>query len=1092
MPINLLVLELLQEASESGRSAEDVCKDRPDLVGEIRECLRQIDLVRDELDALFPEDDETGAGSAFPSGPSAAPEIPGYSVGDILGRGGMGVVYKARHLRLNRPVAIKMMLNGGFAGPPELARFQREAEALAALEHPNIVRVYDVGESGGLPYFTMEFVDGGNLAEKLGGMPQPARDAATLMAVLASAVEAAHRGGIVHRDLKPANILLTADGTPKITDFGLARRFEAGVGLSMTGARVGTPGYMAPEQVAGHARVSGAATDVYALGAIFYEMLTGRPPFLAETAAETERQVIAEEPAPPTRLNAKVPRDLETICLMCLQKEPKRRYSSAAGLGEDLGRFSRGEPIAARPVGLIERAFKWMRRHPARTVTSFAGLTISVALLVGVWWIISGRTLVTHAFENDLLDARSALRRSDWGGARSALERARGRIGPDGYGDLRRRLDRVGRDYELVGRLDAIWMDRIYQGYRIFREKGGVGYRAAAFEEAFRTAGLLNMEEAPGVVADRLRESDIKDALVAAIDEWAHWVGQSAAARGDGWQLSARREAWLLEVARMADDPDPSGWRDRFRDPAVRRSKEELVRLAASARITETPVSLLVLFGDFLHARGGDGNAFMLSVQQHHPDDLWVNNLLARIALDRNDATEALRHFQAALASRPEAAFLNHDLGMVLHRLGRLTEAVPYLARAVHLDPEDPRLRREFGVSLVNVGRLHEGVEQFDRGLALTHDASERSRIRAELRKCRSLSQDTKEIDSIWRMLMEARPVDQEDWDGYAEFCLYHGRLDAYRTTCRGLIEHFGATEDAHIAERTGRACLLSPDSDEVLRKATALIDRALAHQEARPDWAGPYFMFAKGLAEYRQGRMVSSITIMDGPASTALQSAPRLVSAMARHRLGREEEAIRTFAAAILSTDWRKSKANDRELWIYHVLRREAEAMMLPHLQAFLDGSYRPRDKDEKICLLGVCQFEGRYRAAAGIYEEILASDARLANDLRAGTRYRAACTAASVGAGSGQDAGGLGESERLHWRNQARDWLRADRDLVRKLSKAERVDLPEFSKTWSTDPDLAGLRDTAACKGLHPSEQQEFRALCEEVRILIDGTKD
>jgi serine/threonine protein kinase len=181
MPISPLLLELLDQVTESGRSPEEVCKDRPELLGEVRALLRHLTSVRDELDALFPEDDP--AGSATSPEPCVRPEIPGYSVGDILGRGGMGVVYKARHLRLNRPVAVKMMLNGSFAGPPELARFQREAEALAALQHPNIVQVHDVGETGGLPYFTMELVDGGNLAQKLGGIPQSAREAATLMGV---------------------------------------------------------------------------------------------------------------------------------------------------------------------------------------------------------------------------------------------------------------------------------------------------------------------------------------------------------------------------------------------------------------------------------------------------------------------------------------------------------------------------------------------------------------------------------------------------------------------------------------------------------------------------------------------------------------------------------------------------------------------------------------------------------------------------------------------------------------------------------------------------------------------------------------------
>ena len=269
----------------------------------------------------------------------------------VLGRGGMGVVYKARDRRLNRPVALKMLLAGAYARPDELERFLREAEAEAALRHANIVQVYDVGDLDGRPYFTMEFVEGGSLAQKLAGTPLPAGQAAALLATLAEAVQAAHDGGIVHRDLKPANVLLTADGTPKISDFGLARRLDDGAGLTQSGATLGTPSYMAPEQARGETQRSVPAADVYALGAILYEMLTGRPPFRAETAAETIRQVVEEEPVPPSRLNAKVPRDLETICLKCLHKEPHRRYASAAALAEDLHRFQRGEPIAARPAG---------------------------------------------------------------------------------------------------------------------------------------------------------------------------------------------------------------------------------------------------------------------------------------------------------------------------------------------------------------------------------------------------------------------------------------------------------------------------------------------------------------------------------------------------------------------------------------------------------------------------------------------------------------------------------------------------------------------------------------------------------------------
>ena len=282
-------------------------------------------------------------------------EIPGHEVQEVLGRGGMGVVYRARHVRLNRSVAIKMLLTGANASSAARERFLREAEAVAGLRHPNIVQVHDMGDHDGQPYFTMEFVEGGNLAQKLAGTPQPPRQAAALLATLAEAIEAAHQSGIVHRDLKPANVLLTADGTPKISDFGLARRMEGEAGLTWTGTAVGTPSYMAPEQAEAKPLTWGPAVDIYALGAILYELLTGRPPFRAETAAETLRQVISQDPVPPSRLNAAVPRDPETICLKCLEKDPRRRYASAGALAEDLHRFQRNEPIVACPVGSLER-----------------------------------------------------------------------------------------------------------------------------------------------------------------------------------------------------------------------------------------------------------------------------------------------------------------------------------------------------------------------------------------------------------------------------------------------------------------------------------------------------------------------------------------------------------------------------------------------------------------------------------------------------------------------------------------------------------------------------------------------------------------
>ncbi len=293
------------------------------------------------------------------------PMVPGYEVLGELGRGGMGVVYKARHLGLNRVVALKMILAGGHASAADLDRFQHEAEAVAALQHPNIVQIHAVGAHGGLPYFSLEFCPGGSLDRRLAGTPQPPRAAAALAEALARAVQAAHAQGVVHRDLKPANVLLAEDGTPKITDFGLAKRLDSAAARTATGAALGTPSYMAPEQAAGDTNAIGPAADVYALGAILYECLTGRPPFKAATPAETVLQVLDREPAAVRSLNPQVPKDLETICLKCMEKEPGKRYGSASLLSEDLRRFLGGEPIQARPTGPMERTWRWCRRNPA-------------------------------------------------------------------------------------------------------------------------------------------------------------------------------------------------------------------------------------------------------------------------------------------------------------------------------------------------------------------------------------------------------------------------------------------------------------------------------------------------------------------------------------------------------------------------------------------------------------------------------------------------------------------------------------------------------------------------------------------------------
>jgi WD40 repeat protein/tRNA A-37 threonylcarbamoyl transferase component Bud32 len=336
-----------------------------------------------------------GSSRTADPGPLMLPvSVPGYEILGELGRGGMGVVYKARHRQLGRLVALKMLLGGEFAQDDYRERFRAEAEAVARLQHPGIVQIFDVGEwqadptSPPFPYFTLEYVAGGSLSDRLAGKPQNPVLSAGWLETLSRTVHYAHGQGVIHRDLKPSNVLLTTDGQLKLCDFGVARLLTGSDVHTLSGQVVGTPEYMAPEQAQGRRDETGPATDVYALGTMLYTMLTGRPPFQGESVAATLLHICAQEPVPPSRLQPDVPRDLESICLKCLEKEPWRRYGSAGELAEDLRRFLDGRPTLARPVGAIRRLTIWARKRPAiaaLTATLVTVVLIGLGLVVWQW-----------------------------------------------------------------------------------------------------------------------------------------------------------------------------------------------------------------------------------------------------------------------------------------------------------------------------------------------------------------------------------------------------------------------------------------------------------------------------------------------------------------------------------------------------------------------------------------------------------------------------------------------------------------------------------------------------------------------------------
>jgi WD40 repeat protein len=338
----------------------------------------------------------------------------GYEVLGELGRGGMGVVYLARKIALKRLCALKMILAGAHAGASAVARFRAEAAAIARLQHPDIVKIYNIGEADGLPFLELEYLPGGSLADTLDGTPRPVSAAVELVRALAGAIAEAHRRDIVHRDLKPANILLDEKGNPKVTDFGLAKMLDADSHLTRTRTVLGSPSYMAPEQADGDADRVVEATDVYSLGAILYELLTGRPPFKAATVMETLDQVRTVDPVPPSRFRQGLPRDVETICLKCLEKAPARRYASADELAEDLGRYLKREPIAARPTPSWERAWKAARRRPVVSALTGAVVVVAVigfALVFWQWRRAEGSARRERLARNEAVGAQARLAR---------------------------------------------------------------------------------------------------------------------------------------------------------------------------------------------------------------------------------------------------------------------------------------------------------------------------------------------------------------------------------------------------------------------------------------------------------------------------------------------------------------------------------------------------------------------------------------------------------------------------------------------------------------------------------------------------------
>lgn len=717
------------------------------------------------------------------------PAIAGYEILRELGRGNMGVVYQARQAGIERVVALKMVLAGIHARVTDLQRFLTEACVVGRLQHPNIVQVHEVGQCDGVPFFSMEYISGGTLARQLGGRPRPFREAANLVRTLARAVHYAHERGVVHRDLKPANILLAPiehrsrgssnalapglwiDGEqtwmPKVADFGLAKQLDVPVGNTQSDAVLGTPAYMAPEQAEGRSRHVGPAADVYALGVILYETLTGRPPHNAASPAETVLLLFNSEPPPPSRLQPRLPRDLETICLKCLQKDPRRRYATAEALAVDLERFLAGEPIAARPISWVEQLWKWSRRRPvAATLTACSVAAVVLGGAAVVWHQVDLQNELNHALareragreaeeaaanavrlaaERDRVKdclhlAEEALARNDWTEARVQLARVHddSAAGPE-LAELYARADHLLRQTEerqsvrsryerfVQRRNDALFHAALFGANDLATSLRAVDTAAREALACFDVE--IDQQGAPKTDTPYLTEDEKVEVAQGCYELLLTLAAAVAQPRAD---LSLEEQRCTVEESlRILDraeslGPSTRAYHLRRADLLGRMDDGERALRERERAAALQPSTAL---GHFLdgdeHYRHGNWNAAIQAFEaalRLQPDYFWARYYLALCWLKTQRPDRAEQALTACLGWRPHFPWLYLLRGSTLSELGRFSEAEADFEQAQTYSLDDAgryALLVNRGVLRVRQSRLAEAERDLEAAVVL-------------------------------------------------------------------------------------------------------------------------------------------------------------------------------------------------------------------------------------------------------------------------------------------------------------------------------------------------------------------------------------
>jgi len=1014
----------------------------------------------------------------------------------------MGVVYKARHLKLNRVVALKMILSGGHASDAELKRFVTEAEAVAALQHPNIVQIFETGEHQGLPYFSLEYVDGGSLAAKVKENPLPTNEAAGIVEHLARGMEYAHRKGVVHRDLKPDNVLMTSDGIPKLTDFGLAKQIKADSGLTQTGAIMGTPSYMAPEQAVGKTSETGPAADVYGLGAILYRLVTGRPPFQAATALETIRQVVGDEPVAPTQLQSKTPRDLETIILKCLRKEPAKRFASAADLADDLRRFRENRPIVARPVGRIEKLVKLVQRNPSMTA-----LVASIVLLI-LGLSIGGYARYSDAKKSEAVEGQRLARNSE--AVAAALEQVEFALGADDalraepllaqaekrYAEgvseeLRSRIEQCRKDLAMLTELDRIDDYRWTHSQNVL---AGAEPVTARWRRAFVEYGIEPGATPTVEAAQAIGRSLIHDRLLATLDTWL--VEESS-----------------IDVMAILNSADPDAYRETMRQAVNARNADRVRAVAAQFDAMRQPDRFTLSLVKLQWLSIDERRRRLIAVNQRSPSNFAVLMTLASLHEHNNKQTprENAEWYRAALALRPKNAAAHHGIAVALFKKGDLDGAIAEYREAIRLDPNYQQTHLNLADALRQKKDTVGAIAEYKEAIRLISVMYSKPKARDAL----------------------TAPVRHYLGDAYRENDDPDSAIAEYREVLR-LYPDYGVAQVG-----IGLAYRQKNDLDGAIaafRKAIKIAPKSAAgyanlgyslREMNDPDGA---------IAAYREAiRLDPNSSIDHGNLGIALWNKKDLDGAVAAYREAIRLDPKQSWVHIYLGLALGEKKDLDGAIAAYREAirldpnsasahtnlgsslrdKRDVEGAIAEYRLAIqIDPKFADAHNNLGLVLmLYKKDLDGaiaEFREATRLNPNLLLAYNYLGNAFllkkdyvgamnaykeymrlkpTTSSLFVASCTALAA---DGKGVNPPAPSERPELRRQVRDWLAREINSWRKKldeePAASREVVHRAIQRWTMSPDLAGIRDPERLKLLHPDEQLVFEKLWREVRALRD----